>query len=119
MAIPTTATTWADTMDPSDLVDYTVDFANVLDVGESISTYTITPLSESTLLGLTVNTTGGYSNSLVGSKITMWLSIASANQSDAAFSGAGTSLPIEVAIVTNSTPPRKRQRTVVVKVAQK
>jgi hypothetical protein len=118
MAIPTTALVWAEPMDPYDVVDYSIDCSALLDASESIASYTIVPSSESVLLGLQTGT-GEYANSRTGKVITTWFSIESSKQDSIAFSGPGATLPAEISITTTSTPPRKRQRTCVVKVLQR
>lgn len=118
MAIPATALVWAESMDPYDVVDYAVDCTAILDEGENIASYTVVPYAESTLLGLTTGT-GAYATSLSGKILTIWLSVQAAKQEDPAFLGAGTSLPISLSITTSSTPARKKQRTLVVKVQQR
>lgn len=117
MAIPVNALVWPETMDPYDVVDYTVDVSNLLS-SDSVSSFTIVPYTESTLLGLEVGT-GSYAPSITGNIITVWLQVNVANQANPAFDGAGASLPLELSITTNSSPARKRQRTLVVKVAQR
>jgi hypothetical protein len=118
MAIPVNALVWPESMDPSDVVDYSVDCTAILDEGETISTYTVAPYAESVLLGLTMGTST-YATTLVGNILTMWLSIAAAKQEDVAFAGTGATLPISLTLNTSSTPSRKKQRTVVVKVQQR
>lgn len=117
MAIPANALVWAETMDPYDVVDFTIDVTNLLS-SDSVSSFTITPYTESTLLGLEIGS-GAYAPSIAGNIITVWLQIGLANQANPAFDGAGATLPIELSITTNSSPVRKRQRTLVVKVAQR
>lgn len=117
MAIPKTAFVWDDTMDPYDVVDYKVDVSTLLQSGESVDSYTIVAPAESVLAGLTIGT-ASYASTISGNMITMWLSIASAKQLDAIFD-TGVNLPVELSISTNSSPPRKRQITLVVKVAQR
>lgn len=119
MAIPTSALVWDDPMDPSDIVDYVVDFASILDTGEAIASFTVVAPSDSTLLGLTIPSTGAYVPVQTGTQIRIWVQIDAGQISNSAFSGTGATLPIEVTVTTNSVPPRKRQRTLVVKVVQR
>jgi hypothetical protein len=118
MAIPTTALVWPESMDPYDVVDYSIDCKAILDEGENVAGYTITPYAEAALLGLSTGT-GNYATSISGSIITVWLQIAANKQEDAAFDGNGASLPLSLSITTSSTPPRKKQRTLVVRVQQR
>lgn len=124
MAIPLTAFIWDDPMDPSDVVDFIVDCADpdlpLLEAGETIASFTLTLPAESVALGLTIGTsTRAPAKINTDTAIKLWLSVDSGYIANAAFSGAGTSLPVEVTIVTSSTPSRTRQRTCVVKVAQR
>ena len=118
MAIPSSTTVWTQSMDPYDIVDYIIDCSKMLEEGENISTYTVSLLAEASLLGLTINNSGGYSTTLIsGNRIRVWLSILPAEQSNPIFVNAVT-LPLEVTITTSSTPPRRKQRTVAVTVQQ-
>lgn len=117
MPIPATTKVWPETMDPYDIVDYQVDLAPVLATAESIVSYTVAAPAESELYGLTIGT-GTRAPALVGTNLTLWLSIDSALQTSPAFI-KGLTLPIEITITTNSTPSRRKQRTVAVKVLQR
>jgi len=119
MAIPPTALVWSEPMDPSDVIDYVVDCTSLLDEGEFVSSYTVVPYSEATLLGLTIGT-GAQAPALIsGTKIRVWLSVSASYVDNAAFSGSGATLPIQLTINTSSSPSRRKQRTLVVKVVQR
>lgn len=122
MAIPPTAKVFDQALDPYEVIDYLVRCASgdspLLEAGESISTYTLSPSPDAAALGLTIGISAYQPSIIGGNQIKMWLSVDSAFHANAAFSGEGVSLPIEVTVVSNNTPPRTRQRTVVVKVAQ-
>lgn len=119
MAIPASAIKWTPKMDPSDLVDYQIDLSgadSILETGELVDTFNITVLSEGTALGFIVENTAPYAPTIVnGNKITLWFSVAEANRSNTAFT-TGVQIPMELEIITTSSPPRKRQRTFVVEV---
>jgi hypothetical protein len=116
MATPPTTTVWPESMDPQDIVDYTVDISTLLEEGETAASYTISLPAESVLLGLTLGT-GEYASTITNNIIRMWLSCSKPN--DTAFDGTGVTLPIEISTISNATPPRKKQRTLGVKVAQR
>jgi hypothetical protein len=118
MAVPAEAKVFAEALDPADIVDFEIDLSPLLEGAETIATHTETIPPESALLGLEFKTTGGYATSLTGNILRIWLGIADAQQSNAAFA-TGVTLPIELTITTNSTPARKKQRTVAVKVIQR
>lgn len=124
MAIPLTAFIWPDPMDPSDVVDFVIDCADptlpLLESGETIASFTLVLPSESVALGLTIGTAARAPVKInTDTAIRLWLSVDSGFISNSAFSGAGQSLPVEVTIVTTSSPSRTRQRTCVVKVSQR
>lgn len=117
MAFPATTKVWEESMDPYDVVDYKVDLNPLLSEDESIVSYTVEPLTESELYGLDIGTSA-YASELNLGELTIWLSIASDHQADVVFAN-GITLPIEISIITNSAPARKRQRTVAVRVIQR
>jgi hypothetical protein len=120
MAIPSTAFKWSTAMDPTDVTDYLFDVTGLLDTAnnEGVSSYTLTLASESVALGLTIGT-GAYATSSPSTNVyRVWFSIDPAYQSNGAFDGGGTSLPMTLTITTNSSPARTRQRTLVLPVAQ-
>ena len=119
MTFPISTKVWAETMDPYDVVDYKVDLSPLLATGEAIASFTVLTLTESDLLGLTVGTST-YAPVLdaATNNITIWLSIAAGFQANAAFV-LGMTLPIEISIITDSSPSRRKQRTVAVKVIQR
>jgi hypothetical protein len=118
MAVPSGAKIFEEPLDPYDVVDFQVDLNPLLETGESITAYTISVPTESSLLGLEVKTTDGYTTSLSSNIVQFWLGILLAEQANAAFNTSAT-LPIEISITTNSVPARKKQRTVAVVVKQR
>ena len=115
--MPISTKVWEEIMDPYDIVDYKIDLSTLLATGEEIASYSINIPAESQLYGLTLGT-GTRAPSLNLMNLTLWLQVDSAFQSDPKFI-KGLTLPIEVTIVTNSTPSRRKQRTVAVKVLQR
>ncbi|RZK45224.1 MAG: hypothetical protein EOO61_00780 [Hymenobacter sp.] len=103
-------------MDPYDVVDYTVDVTNLLETGETVASYTISPTAEAALLGLALGI-NEYGSTISNNVIRIWISTTKPN--DTAFDGTGVTLPIELTVMTNAQPPRKKQRTLGVKVAQR
>ncbi len=118
MTIPVGTKVFAESMDPFDIVDFQVDLQDLLEQGENIATAVLTLPTESSLLGLTINTSGGYSTTLISKTLKFYLSVTDSEQSNAVFS-AGVILPIEVRVVTDSIPARKKQRTIAVQVVQR
>jgi hypothetical protein len=118
MAIPTEASMWAQPMDPADRVDFIVQFGDLLTGGEVIETATVTVLPEAAALGLTIITDAAHGPSILNdTNIEIWFEIDDALQSDPAFN-PGASLPVQITVDTDATPPRRFQRTMVVRVVQ-
>ncbi|MDE8654768.1 hypothetical protein [Novosphingobium album (ex Liu et al. 2023)] len=120
MAIPPTAATFADALDPMEEMDFVYPAGPLLEEGEEIASYTLALRPEAIALGLTIMTGGGRDPALIegSTAILFWLAIDDDFKTDAAFDGTGTSLPMEVTFVTNSAPARTRQRTILVRVVQ-
>jgi hypothetical protein len=112
MAIPPTAIVWPESLDPSDILDFSINCAALLESDETVDTFTAIAGPEAALFGLTITNTALDSNI-----ISMWLAIAPEKISDTAFLNAGTLLPVEITINTDSG--RRWQRTAVIRVAQK
>ena len=126
MAIPPTAVSFTATLDPHEELDFVINCGGLLEVGEEITSYTLTPLAEAVALGLTIMSGSGRDHALItgdatyddNTAVRLWLEIDDTDEGDASFDAAGVSLPVEIEFVTNSSPARTRQRTVLVKVAQ-
>jgi hypothetical protein len=118
MAIPEEAKVFLESLDPTDILDFQIDLAPILEIGEGITSCTATLPTESVLLGLEIKTTAGYATTLTGTILRIWLGIIPAEQANSAFV-AGVTLPIIITVTTNATPPRVKQRTVAVKVIQR
>ena len=114
MAIPANVQIWAEPLDPYDVMDYTIDVSSLLE-GFGVASYTVQPTAEAALLGLQVGTSA-YATTISGNVIRVWFNVALANQNDFQ---TETQLPVEVSLTTTSSPARKKQRTVVLKVVQR
>lgn len=117
MTIPTNAYFWAETIDPSDRLDFKVDLAGLLQADEAIDSYTLIAYAESLLFGLNVET-APYTSTIVDNVLVLWPYIEDAEANNSAFT-AGVDLPIELTVVTDSVPARKFQRTLVVRAVQR
>lgn len=120
MAIPPTAVSFSDALDPQEELDFEIPCSPILETDETIASYTLTLLPEAVALGLEIMSGSGRDQALTSGNtgIAFWLQIVDEYEDDAAFEDTGTSLPLELTIVTNSSPPRTRQRTFLVRVAQ-
>lgn len=110
-------------MDPSDIADFEVDLSGIdgLLVGaENVYTFSLALSAEAVALGLEIGT-GPRAPITINSStgIYLWLQVNASFISDPAFSGEGVELAIELTIDTNSSPSRRRQRTLVIRVAQR
>lgn len=121
MALPPNAKKFPDPFDPKDRVEFILNLdgpTGILEDGELVGTYELALTPEAAALGLQIGS-GSYAPSQPNAnQIKFWLEVAAEDQNDPAFSGAGTDLGIEVTVITNSNPARRRQRTAAVTVAQ-
>lgn len=121
---PASAVTFAGFLDPNEEMDFILNCSSILEVGEEIASYTLTLLSEAVALGVTIMSGSGRDDALItgssefddNTAVKLWLEIDDAYKTNAAFNDPGTSLGMEITIVTNSVPARTRQRTALVKV---
>ena len=109
---------WEVPLNPKDEVDYTFNLlGNLLEVGEAPTSWDLVLSDASIAAGLTMGS-GPYAKSLSGTIITVWFSIDPARQADTAFDGIGCWLDMTVSVDTNHSPPRARERTLMLRVAR-
>lgn len=117
MAIPAGAIAWAQPLDPSDRADFIAQFRALLTGDELIATASVVLLPEAVALGLTIIEDAQHGPSIVdGTGIEVWFEVDEGLRGNAAFAG-GADLPVEFTINTDATPPRRFQRTMIVRVA--
>lgn len=124
MAIPPTAIKFAGPIDPQEVLDYVFPMTPVLEAGEQIdpADWSLILLAEAVALGLEIiegdpefpdpALTEG------NTAIRAWFRIDQGFAGNAAFQGAGISLPMAVTLETTSSPSRTRQRTFLMTVAE-
>ena len=127
MANPPNAQAIRQPMDPSDVLDFrgtlTQDEASAspppfLLTGESVASFTLALTPEAIAAGLQIKTGDGYPPPvLAGLDLVFWLAVDPAMQGSPIFAGAGVPLAIELTATTDATPPRVKQRTLTVTVA--
>ena len=127
MAIPPTATALSQPLDPADIDDYllTVTKAGIdttafpmLEANEGIASFTLALAADAIAVGLTIRTSGEYPPpTLNGLDVKFWLSVDASLQGATIFDAAGITVAMELTIITTSTPPRKRQKTATVRIA--
>lgn len=110
----------AHTLDPTDVLDFEVDLAALLEANEEFTTIDIAVTATSAALGFTIPGSGGYAPVEVSdSRIRIWPQIAAEDQSDVIWANAGVACRFEITAETDSVPPRTWQRTAQITVAQK
>lgn len=122
MAVPLTTDMFADTLDPHEELDFKIELADMLETDETIdpANWALEVPPESAALGLAIMSGAGRDAALADSDtaITFWLAIDPAFRDNPAFDSAGTALPLRITAHTSASPPRTRQRTFRIKVAQ-
>jgi hypothetical protein len=119
MAIPPDAVQWRQPIDPTDRTNFVAQFGQLLEDGEIIDEVELTLLAESVALGLTIIEDAEHGPFIADdTNVELWFEVDEAHQSNAAFSGQGTTLPVQITITTDATPPRRYQRTMIVQVLQ-
>lgn len=128
MPLPPTAEVVAAPMDPADIADFEIKITQegdvlptgewpFLEAGEEIESYTLMTTAEAVAAGLSIKVDGDYGTTLVGHNLTFWLEVDPGFQGHAMFNGAGQTFGIELLALTTSSPQRRKQRTIGVKVA--
>jgi hypothetical protein len=129
MTVALTPLKWDAALNPEDQVDYTIDLVGrLLEVGETVQSYTLTPSDTSVAAGLLIGS-GPYASALgsitngiftagSGTVLRIWFSINSTNQANVGFFGTGVWLDMQLKVVTTNTPPRTRERTLLLRVCQ-
>ena len=115
------ATLWEQPLDPSEQLDFEMDFTGLLEDEETIvpEGWSVMPTASAEEAGLVVAHGGRYSPLLLeGNRIVLWLSIAEDKRADRLFTGAGRRLGVVANFATSTNPSRRRQREFQVKVAR-
>jgi len=122
MVVPASATKFKTAMDPAEILDYQIKLKDpadkLLEDAESIASYTLTLYPEAIALGLNIKTGGGYDPTEDGETITVWFDFDAGVLTDPAFDGNGATLAMELTVITDNVPARKRQRTLTLGVLQ-
>lgn len=123
MALPPNTQRFGNVMDPQEVLDYTLPCAPLLEIGESIDDFDITPFAESIALGLVIlGDADGYEDPSIvetGQSIKIWFTIDGAHENNVAFDDGGTDLPLQLHFSTDSDPVRERDRAFILPVAQR
>lgn len=120
---------WDSALNPEDQVDYTIDLVGrLLEVGETVQSYTLTLSAASIAAGLLIGS-GAYATALgsvtngiftagAGTVLRIWFSVDPTHQADTDFAGTGVWLDMQLKVITTNTPPRTRERTLLLRVCQ-
>lgn len=107
-------------VDPYDVLNFKLDLSALLEEDEAFVSATLEVLPAAALLGFSIIDAGQYAPQQIDdSHILIWPQIAAPNQANAAWAGQGSDCGFEITMITDSTPPRKWQRTVNIRWAQK
>lgn len=122
MALAASPASFAEVMDPHEILEWTIPCGPLLETGEEIDTFDLTLYAEAIALGLTILGTGdGYPDPALSNgnqDVTVWFEIDAAFENNVAFDGTGTALPMNIHFATNATYPRERDRDIILTVAQ-
>jgi hypothetical protein len=99
-------------MDPRDRLDFAIEFSKVFDVGETLSDATWSLSTEATAAGVEI-----YAQGYDGTKASVWLEVASAQRSAAAWTGDGTK--VMAGCIATSSSGRIRERAITVTIKQR
>lgn len=121
-AIPLGAYVWPQAYDPGDHAPFAFGFAALLDEGERIADIASIRMSPAAAaLGVMVDEAPTYAPIIDadgGQTVQVWFTVDPALQEAASFDASGVRLPVSFRVVTDSTPPKRFERTGVLVVRQ-
>jgi hypothetical protein len=85
--------------------------------GEGVASYALALTPEAVAAGLTLHDSAPYPITLTGNQLKLWLEVAPDMRGSPIFDGAGVIVGIELTITTTATPPRRKQRTALVRIS--
>ena len=122
MPVPSDAFKFGAAMDPAEILDYRINLRDaatkLLEDTENIASYTLTLYPDAVLAGLNIMSGSGRDPVMGNDYINVWFDFDVGSQTDPMYDGSGVSLAMELTVITNSVPSRKRQRTIVLGVKQ-
>lgn len=120
--IPLGAVAWRQQFDPGDHAPYAVDFTALLEQDEKIAEIdAIVMNATAALLGVGVDSVAPFGpiiDATDGKKMQLWFVVDEVSWASTSFNVSGVLLPVTVRIVTDSTPPKRYERTGVLTVRQ-
>lgn len=122
IGIPYGAPIWGQPFDPADHAPFAIDFSALLPGDEEIAAIDEIAMSAAaSMLGVSVDLTPGYApivDAAAGKKIQFWPVVNMTYWNSLSFSAGGVMLPISFRILTNSTLPKRFERSAVLMVRQ-
>lgn len=124
MALPPDTRAFAQIMDPQEILDYAIPLSPLLEEGEGVDAFTVTPFAESLAAGLIVlGIADGYPDPEIVFEegepmIQLWFTISALHENDVAFDSL-TELPLQLNFTTDNNPPRERDRAMILQVRQR
>ena len=118
MTVPSNAPAAQDAMDPTDIVDFVIDLAALLDEGEMFDAIDFAVMVESVLLGFTILDRAPHAPTEVdATRVKIWVTVDPAFRNAAAWKGKGTICGVEFTATTDRG--RQFQRTIAIGVVEK
>jgi hypothetical protein len=127
MPLPQNAVIVPQPFDPSDLDKITVTISKagvhtaqfpILEAGEDIAEYDLALTAEAIAIGLRIKDEPPYYTALSGQFLNFNLELDESMRGLATFNKGGVTVGIELTILTNAQAPRRKQRTIGIKVQQ-
>lgn len=132
MPLPRNAFPIEQPFDPRDVLEVKVGISQgaddadpppILLTGETVAALLVAVSTEAAAVGLMIVSGvfegGTYpAPSFSGNVVTFWITVNPTRRGDVAFDGDGVTVGVEMTFTTNNNPPRVKQRSVAIKVAQ-
>jgi hypothetical protein len=121
VGVPLGATAWQQPLDPADHLPYAIDFTALLGGSEKIAAINeIAMPAAAAMLGVGIDNSEGHSPLIGtdGKKVQVWFAVEPGFWQETAFTSAGVRLPVTFRVTTDSTPPKRIERTAVLTVRQ-
>jgi hypothetical protein len=120
-AAPLGSQAWRRHFDPADHAPYALDFGPLLEASENIAVIeSIVMSATAALLGVGIDTAGAYAPIIDtdGEKVQLWFVVDEDAWDALSFEASGVQLPVTVRVTTDSTPPKRYERSGVLTVRQ-
>ena len=110
----------AEVLDPWDRLDFVFDLSQLLEQGEAFASIDFDISPETVPLGFEIMTEAPYAPVVVSNtKVRLWLTVEATKRAARSWSGQGTICNIEFRAISDSVPPRHKERTVGFRIRQR